>query len=250
MHRSSTRWIAALAVAATTAGCGFFGTPQDPNNTRIIDPGPERVQVGDTLYIRSGKRRWFGDLAGSRPDPVQTADAAPLKIEDATFTSASTGDVDVARAEAAALAFGTVARACDVDVSAAAQPVDAVGRRYTLHDTAPGTTTPRTLYVTGFRDGCPRQFTAALAQFGSLRMHEATRYSPLNESPYSATDTAYEIVKKEVCAVPHGAPCPEDRARRLDRRTVFLSVHESFGEDGAWTEMLIHDGELIAGQPI
>ncbi len=251
MHKSS-RIIAAFAVAASVAGCGYFGTPVDPNNTRVIDPGPERVQMGDTMYIRSSKQRWFGDFFGGGSAETQVAAAEPLKIENAEFASATIEDPDVARAESTAptLPFGSVVPACEAQVSDVAEPVDTVGRRYTLFDTQPGTTEPRTLYVTGFKDGCPRQFTAALAQFGSLRMHEAARYSPLNQSPYTATDTAYEIVKARVCEVPHGTPCPDGKVRRMDRKTVFLSVHQSFGESGEWVEMLIHDGELIAGQPI
>ena len=70
---------------------------------------------------------------------------------------------------------------------------------YAIHDTAPGTTAPRTHYVTGFRDGCPRQVTAALALFGDPVTHETYRYRT-SSRPYGPVDTAYEAIKPRVAA--------------------------------------------------
>lgn len=60
----------------------------------------------------------------------------------------------------------------------------------------------RTFYVTGFKDNCPRQFTAVLALFGSPQIHDQLRYGkPSKLDPYSTTDKAYEKMKSPVCKV-------------------------------------------------
>ena len=54
----------------------------------------------------------------------------------------------------------------------------------------------RSYYLTGFKDGCARQFTAALVLFGSPESYEQIHYGPAGKSqPKAETDAAYEQVK-------------------------------------------------------
>ena len=104
------------------------------------------------------------------------------------------------------LPYGEVARVCDArgqsSLGGRLGKAPSSGRGYALFDSAPDSTGPQTFYVTGFRDRCPRQFTAALALFVSPEVHEQFRYGrPSKLYPYSTTDKAYEKVKSSVCKV-------------------------------------------------
>lgn len=143
------------------------------------------------------------------------------------------------------LAPGEVATACGIEGAALGQPIqEAAG--YVIHDTAPGSTLPRTHYVTGFADGCPRQVTAALVVLGDPATHEVTRYSTQG-TPYGEADEAYEQVKGRVCGVPAGQPCGA-AIDRLSADTAFLSAYPVFGGE-ARTDVLFHRGEVVAVDP-
>ncbi|MRU16835.1 hypothetical protein FDP25_15445 [Roseovarius sp. A21] len=117
---------------------------------------------------------------------------------------------------------------------------------YKVYDSEPGNTGAHTFYVTGFDDGCARQFTASLAMFGSIEMHESLRYGlAAKVQPYSLTDKAYEKVKSRVCGVPRKTPCGK-RVDRLADDTVFLSIYERFGGNAQWENLLLHSGEVVA----
>lgn len=147
------------------------------------------------------------------------------------------------------LPFGQVARACDVRGTALGKEVARFplrGKGYRIHDSAPGTTTPHTFYVTGFQDGCPRQFTAALAIFGAPSMYEQLRYGDASENhDIGATDKAYERVKSQVCGVPRRKPCGR-KIKTLERDTVFISTYEHFEDNARWADILVHDGAVMA----
>lgn len=146
------------------------------------------------------------------------------------------------------LPFGIVGRVCDVKTSELGQRLEKAGRGrgYAIYDSAPGATHPRAFYVTGFRDGCARQVTAALAMFGAPSMHEALRYGrPSDAYPYSATDKAYEKVKSSVCKVSRRKPCGA-RISQLEHDTVFVSTYERFSNNGRWADVLLHDGQIMA----
>lgn len=147
------------------------------------------------------------------------------------------------------LPYGIVARACDI-------PRRQLGREvakypesnpvYRLFDSDPGNTAPHTFFLTGFPDGCARQFTGALALFGSPAMHEQLRYgAPAKSLPYSDTDKAYEKIKRTVCGVGRNKPCGS-RVSRLERDTAFISVYEHFGDSPRWATILVHDGRVVA----
>ncbi len=144
--------------------------------------------------------------------------------------------------------YGNVARACNATAQDMGKRIEQAGqgRGYALYDSNPGATIPRPFYVTGFSDGCPRIFTAALALFGAPSMHEQLRYGrPSEQYPYSATDKAYEKVKGTICRVSRREPCGS-KIGVLERNTVFISTYERFTDNGRWSDILIHDGEVLA----
>ena len=146
------------------------------------------------------------------------------------------------------LPFGTLARVCDVRPRQLGRRIERYPENrgvYQLFDSDPGETAPHTFYVTGFKDGCARQFTAAMALFGSTQTHEQLRYGlPAQVQPYSTTDAAYERLKSRICRVGRGKPCGA-ALPRLARNTVFVSVYERFGSNPTWKTILIHDGEVV-----
>jgi hypothetical protein len=147
------------------------------------------------------------------------------------------------------LPYGKVKRICGLRRGRLGKVVAKYPDRRPIHkvyDSDPGNTAPHTFYVTGFDDGCARQFTASLAMFGSVEMHERLRYGlPAKVQPYSATDEAYEKVKARVCRVPRKTPCGP-RVGRLADDTVFLSIYERFGGNSQWKNLLLHDGAMVA----
>ena len=149
-------------------------------------------------------------------------------------------------APGALLPPGQVARACDVRGAALGTPIEAAAG-YVVHDTAPGSTAPRTHYVTGFSDGCPRQVTAALAVLGDPLTHETYRYESLT-GPYGEVDRAYEEVKASVCGVGAGEPCGA-AMERLSANTAFLSTYPVFGGPD-FADVLFHAGEVVAADPV
>ena len=146
------------------------------------------------------------------------------------------------------LPYGAVARVCDLPDRQLGKRVERYPERrgtYALYDSEPGNTAQHTFYLTGFDDGCARQFTAALAVFGSPRTHEQLRYGlPSQVQPYSSTDAAYEKLKSRICRVGKGKPCGSAMSR-LERDTVFVSVYEQFGSNTRWKTILLHDGEVV-----
>jgi hypothetical protein len=150
------------------------------------------------------------------------------------------------------LPFGQVVKACGLGKrEMGTEVVRSQGSgAFRLYDTAPSSTAPRAQFLTGFKDGCARQFTASLALFGSAEVHEATRYADSNKKPYSSTDEAYERIKTRVCGVRKGAFCPENKIDKLSRDTAFVSIYRTFGGNDAWLELFLNKGELVAQQTL
>lgn len=145
------------------------------------------------------------------------------------------------------LAFGEIARVCEARNKSMGKKVDGQGRRgFTLYDSNPGIRDKRTFYVTGFDDGCPRQFTAANALFGAPSFYEQIRFGPAGKHlPYAATDKAYDKVKKTICRVGKKKPCG-NKIATLDKGTAFVSAYEFNEHNGKWKEFLVHDGAVLA----
>ena len=118
------------------------------------------------------------------------------------------------------LPYGALARVCDLrgaDLGTEVARYPERGQGYRLYDTNPTSTGLRTHFVTGFKDNCARQFTAALAIFGKTETHEAVRYDRSNRDlAFTETDTAYETLKSRVCKVGQREPCSERRRAALD----------------------------------
>jgi len=178
----------------------------------------------------------FAELFGNSPKDDQMVIPASL-VED--------GGTSIAAAPA-----GLVTRACGLSGRALGTQVDQhpAGRPvYRLYDSKPGTVASRAHYITGFSDGCPRRFQAALALFGSTTSHDIARYTPdMADIPLTAADRAYEDIRRRICRVPQKATCAKGRLNRLDRSTVFVTAYTSFETSRDWTDILVHDGAVVA----
>lgn len=194
------------------------------------------------------------DTAKAPGEPVEVATVAAPKPKRRGLFAKRVPTIDPNAPDAQLVSFGDtipyghIARVCDA-------PAKQLGRRiasypetapqYALYDSRPGHTGQRTHYVTGFADGCPRQFTAALALFGDPRLHEQLRYGlPSKVQPYSQSDEAYETVKSRVCRVGKGKPCGA-KMDTLAKSTVFISTYARFQGSSHWANMLLHDGQVI-----
>lgn len=236
-----------VAAAPATQETGLFqlllgGSAQAAGKTEDApDTSPENKADPDNTPRRGlfslfrGMSQSAGEpevVPASLPDPGRAGPSPTSEIEPGTT-----------------LPYGRVARICglgkrDMGKQIAAHPENRPVHR--IYDSDPGNTSPHSFYVTGFRDGCARQFTASLAVFGSVAMHEQLRYGlPAEVQPYSGTDKAYEKVKSRACGVPRKKPCGSQLSR-LDRSTVFVSIYERFGSNPDWTNLLLHDGDLVA----
>lgn len=147
------------------------------------------------------------------------------------------------------LPSGVVARVCDLPGGRLGKEIEkfpARGRGYKLIDSKPGSSATRPFYVTGFDDNCARTFTAALALFGSPTMHEQLRYGlPSKVQPYSLTDKAYEGIKRSVCGAAKNKPCGASISK-LEKNTVFISMYDRIGSNASWSNILVHEGWVLA----
>ncbi|WP_299622247.1 hypothetical protein [uncultured Tateyamaria sp.] len=213
-----------------------------------IDAGEEVVTASVpvlVLALETPESSVIEAVAEPTPDPRPRGLlnlVAPRKDE---VRGVDTADVSFG----AVIPFGEIARVCEARGEKLGKLVAQAARKgasYKLYDTVPDGDMPRTFYVTGFTDHCPRQFTAALALFGTPQMHEQLRYGlPAKEYPYSTTDKAYEKVKSRICRVGKSKPCGT-RVDRLEQTTVFVSAYERFEENARWADMLLHEGVVLA----
>ena len=60
-----------------------------------------------------------------------------------------------------------------------------------------------------------------------------------------ATDKAYEKVKRQICGAGRRKPCGE-QIKKMERSTFFVSAYSRFGNANSWSELLVHDGEVLA----
>lgn len=230
---------------------------------------PSDAEVEVAVEERKPSRGLFGFLRNSdkavepapTAEPVQLA-SLPADAEVATDAEPRRGLFGAGRTRQKAstsslpevpfgtvLPYGDVARVCNVKPRSLGKEIARYPERgdgYRIYDSAPGNTQQHTFYVTGFDDGCARQFTAALAMFGSPALHEQLRYGlPAKVQPYSDTDQAYEKLKSKVCNVGRRKPCG-DKIGRLERNTVFVSMYERYVGSPRWGNLLIHDGTVLA----
>lgn len=223
-------------------GSGAVGAAQDGEAPAIGGPGPGGGESDPATAAESRAAAPGGGLFARLFGGGETARPMP---EGAALPPASDGPDGRDVAFGTRLPYGELARVCDAPRRSLGAEIErAAGWR--LHDSDPGNTGAHTFYLTGFDDGCPRQFTAALALFGAPSMHEQIRYGlPAEAQPYSETDSAYERLKSRICGVARNEPCGR-RISRMERDTVFVSIYERFGENPVWKNLLLHDGAALA----
>lgn len=215
-----------------------------PETAETTSAEPRRGLFG--LLRRNDSRNTRAQVASVDPDAGTQA-----RLGSVNRRSAIDPDAPDARlvAPGTVLPYGEVARVCDIPKRDMGTEVASYPERrpqYRVYDSAPGSTAPRGFYVTGFPDGCARQFTAAMAMFASPGMHEQLRYgAPAESLPYSDTDQAYETIKRRVCGVGRNTPCG-NRMGQLERDTAFVTVYERFGSNARWATILLHDGQVVA----
>jgi hypothetical protein len=156
-------------------------------------------------------------------------------------TTAEVADITADRR----VGFGDLGRNCAVSGAALGKQVTAAAG-FAIHDTAPGGTGQRTHYITGFQDGCPRQFTGALVLLGDVGTHELVRYADIGlDQPYTPTDDAYERLKTSFCGARRGQPCG-GRIDSLAGRATFVTVYDGFGDAADWMDILLYAGDVLA----
>lgn len=148
------------------------------------------------------------------------------------------------------LPFGQVSAACGIRGKALGKEVDrfpARGKGYKLFDTKPTATGPRTHFITGFKDGCPRKFTASLALLSSPVLHEQLLAAEGDKGQHSTSaDVAFQKARAQVCRTGRGKACPEKHVAKMEKSMVFVTTYERFGGAARWTEILLHNGVVKA----
>lgn len=148
------------------------------------------------------------------------------------------------------LPFGQIGLACGVRGKALGKEVDRFperGRGYRLYDTKPSTTEPRTHYITGFKDGCPRQLTASLVLLDSPVLHEQLLSVKSSQTQHStAADKVFQRIRSQVCHIGRGKVCPEKRIAEMEKSMAFVTTYERFGGNARWNEILLHNGKVAA----
>jgi len=224
----SANWIAPLCMAITLAGCA--------------------LEIDETATAGNAPLQ-FSNAPGSDNATPGTLLETPSDGEETDFLNALFG-VPADQPPAAPahrfgdpVPYGKIAVVCDAPRRPGTKTANGGG--FTLYDSAPGSTGMRAHYITGFDDRCARQFSAALAMTGDIRIHEFHRYLQQTKAAYNATDVAYEDTKSRFCRVGRGKPCGS-RIDAFARTTVFVTAYRTFGSQPEWVEILLHDGDVAA----
>ena len=251
------RILSFIAVMSLLGGCAgvrdsdpLADVPQI--STEEATEGSVALQAAPGSGFLSGL--FAGRATASPPDITEDAAVAAEPSSSSglfggLFTRAAAGQIALAQTDAVPpmtqLPFGEVGVTCGLSGSERGTKI-ASAAGFTIYDTRPNTTAPRPHYITGFDDGCARQFTAALVLTGDVGTHEVVRYQTAQASrPYTTVDNAYEAIKAGFCRAGHGKPCGR-RINALGRQAVFVTGYERFGTSPVWVEILLYDGELVA----
>lgn len=214
------------------------GRPAVPNNAsvEVVTLTPEAAAPApDVVPIKRGGL--LGLLRPKRTPEAQTA-AAQLPRSGPDAQDVAPGTI---------LPFGVVARVCEAKGRALGKRVEkAPASGFALYDTDPQTTGPRSFHITGFNDGCARQFTAATVVLSSAETYEQFRFGPAGKHlPQGDTDAAYARIKRQACGAGKNKPCGA-QIKTLNRSTFFVSSYRDLGQTGGWSELLIHQGGVVA----
>ncbi|MGP6087368.1 hypothetical protein [Antarctobacter jejuensis] len=249
----------ALCLGLFLAGCGGDPLSEVPRYSDV--PLAEGAGQADALTPETPRtpatddrpRRGLLGILGARADRVTGGDGA--ETASASRFRRGGGEPKPGAPDyrevplGTQLPYGEIARVCSFSKRDLGTQVEGYPERrsqYVLYDAQPGATSAHSFYLTGFKDGCARTFSAALVIFGSPESYEQIHYGPSGETqPLSETDKAYETVKRRVCGARQGRPCGS-KMNQLARDTVFVSVYERFGSNPRWKNILLHDGEVAA----
>lgn len=220
--------VARTEVQANAQNAGPVVGAQSDDVVVVPEANPTEVS---SLTLENPKRGGF--LAGLR--------------RTATVPAARKGIDAVEVAYGTVLPFGQVARVCEARRKPLGRKVESASAKgYKLYDSNPGIAGVRTYYITGFQDGCPRQLTAAHAVLGAPSFYELLHYGPTGKHLVTGeTDRAYEQIKSRVCGARKGRPCGA-RMNTLERDTFFVNAYERLDDNTQWSEMLVHDGAVVA----
>lgn len=252
--------ICGLCVAALSlTGCMSLSPERDPMEdvTLLSDVTVAEPEAANLVASPGNTGGFFGGLLDSLSAPSPDVTDAGLTSSEPVVANggilglfSGTGlRLGTPRADEVApgtmLEFGKLGVTCALPRSARGSEIASAGG-FTIYDTNPNATSPRPHYITGFDDGCARQFTAALVMLGDVGTHELVRYSQTRVTlEYSATDDAYEAIKSSFCRAGFGEPCGP-RLERLGAQTTFVTAYKSFGASPEWAEFLLHDGAVAA----
>lgn len=232
---------------------GLFGRLKSrPEDTTPIKAEEPAVADGDA--VEGAITTDQAATASANPEALVEADetvvvasidpqkvSAPRRAKSGQFPQVEAGIV---------LPFGEIGLACGIRGRALGKEVDrfpARGKGYRLFDTKPSTTGLRTHYITGFKDGCPRQFTASLALLGSPVLHEQLLSAEGDEGQHSTgADVAFQKIRAQVCHTGRGKACPDKRVDEMEKSMAFVTTYERFGGAARWTEILLHNGVVEA----
>ncbi|MGC1496314.1 MAG: hypothetical protein WA790_10940 [Sulfitobacter sp.] len=222
---------------------GLFRRDEPKPDDRALMAGP--AQVGDVSQPATEEQNTQTAALNPTPEPKRAGFLGRSKnpVEQKERTGPDARDVPFGTI----LPYGVVARVCDAKGKSMGQKVEnAPAKGFALYDSTPGSAVARTYYITGFADDCPRQLTAANVLLGAPSRYEELHYGPAGQHlAVAATDEAYEKVKSRVCGARKGRPCGS-KMKRLEKTTFFVSAYDSFGNSARWSELLIHDGEVVA----
>lgn len=241
---------------------GLFGflKPKNtdaPTQAALKAPNPENAQDLERAVPPQSETPEMAEdateaLAASEPAPETTVKPKKplfgfLAPKDGADKARKKSRSTVALGET--LPFGTVGISCEARPKDMGKRVDqfpsAGSASWQIYDTAPSSTAPRTQFITGFKDGCARQVTAALILFGSPSLHEVHRYAKARSKvSWSKADNSYESLKSKVCGVGRKTPCPSGKLGQLEKQMAFVSIYKQFGDDKGWLELLLHDGKM------
>jgi len=218
---------------------------------RATNPEPEPEQAVATIVSnKEGAAAEADESVVIAPIDTQEA-VAPRRERKGLFgpRRAKTGQFSQVEPDMV-LPFGQIGLACGVRGKALGKEVDRFpehGKGYRLFDTKPSTTGPRTHYITGFKDGCARQFTASLALLGSPVLHEQLLSVGSSQGQHSTNaDHAFQKIRAKVCRVGKGKACPEKRIDEMEKSMAFVTIYERFGGNAKWNEILLHNGVVAA----
>ncbi|WIV50155.1 hypothetical protein QQG91_10790 [Marivivens sp. LCG002] len=228
--------LAIASVEEAPARRGLFARllPKSATDETVSTPGPSHDtdatdDIPEEETVSRPKRSLFGLL--SRKPAREQVDEPIIGPASQRVTSGTL------------LPYGEIGTNCEIAPNELGARVTSASG-YGLYDAGGDTEAPRSFYLTGFPDGCVRQFTAAMVMFGDVGTYEMLRFQAGRKAT-SATDRAYDEIQSRFCSVTIGEPCG-GQLDELAKATTFLTAYEAFGTNAHWADILIHEGRVVS----